>query len=685
MYCATPLASPITAVVFYFSLITLGSFGILSSIIGIIDNSMGQSISATNEMKRKQGREAVNALAAQKIESLKSGSKYSSRVAAESLDVIERVLGGKSFHKKTHVDVFVRGAVPKTFYWYRCHFSHRCAQLAQTSMFENTITFVILMTAVSAGMETSASTSPKAIATLNNFIQNMFVIDLLVRWMAEVYPWFFFEENWNKFDFMIVLISYVPLNFNLVVIRMLRLLRLLKLMRRFPTLQIIMVSLTNSVNAIVLITSIMFIIITILGGVGVLLFAENDPLHFIDIRAAFVALFQVMTLDGWGNLLWINLFGCDQTYYPGTPLEYMCVSSKPNFVAAAIFYPLVVASLCWVMMTMFIGLMTASMSEALLQSKTNIFVDSEVDAIKKERRISTFFVHKLDVAFRFLDFSEKGVLGRAEVQFAIEHAGLKIDPVEFRKVWDKKDIGEPLIDFSQFLVIAIDLRHIGTARRMKKKMKRSASGRWVSDHSLISTDELSLENQVVCDVDGDEYIAVGTSEGSPSAPSQREGEGEREVVTGSIAIEEDMMSILSLNSLLFPRKTDVKTGTAPAPAPAPAPDNMWSWASLGNIVADWQSGGQQAEYKEVVPETPLPIVIEEKPPIRFNDDTGSVASIRTGVSIQRRRYTKEEQLEMKAFLEQKMAEAVPTTQTKPKFKFTVARKSVEGSSKSNVL
>ena len=151
---------------------------------------------------------------------------------------------------------------------------------------------------------------------------------------------FYFTDNWNKFDIAIVSISYVPLSGGggiILMLRLLRLMRLLKLMKRFKTLQIILETLSSSLKSVIMISGLMFIWMTIMSGIGILLFGKNDPLHYKDIRVAFISTFQCMTLDSWSALLYINLFGCDVIGYDDRP--ELCTDPEARFIAAAIYFP----------------------------------------------------------------------------------------------------------------------------------------------------------------------------------------------------------------------------------------------------------------------------------------------------------------------------------------------------------
>ena len=43
--------------------------------------------------------------------------------------------------------------------------------------------------------------------------------------------------------------------------------------------------------------------------IGVFIFGENDPMHFGDLHHAMVTLFKVLTLEGWTDIMNIQLYG----------------------------------------------------------------------------------------------------------------------------------------------------------------------------------------------------------------------------------------------------------------------------------------------------------------------------------------------------------------------------------------
>jgi voltage-gated sodium channel len=57
---------------------------------------------------------------------------------------------------------------------------------------------------------------------------------------------------------------------------------------------------------VIMLLAILFYIYSI---IGVFVFGDNDPMHFGDLHHALVTLFKVLTLEGWTDIMNIQLYG----------------------------------------------------------------------------------------------------------------------------------------------------------------------------------------------------------------------------------------------------------------------------------------------------------------------------------------------------------------------------------------
>ena len=73
----------------------------------------------------------------------------------------------------------------------------------------------------------------------NNFALAIFTIEVVLKVVAEAFnPMRYFESNWNKFDFTVVVASYLPGAGEIaMLLRMVRVLLVLKLVKQVPGLR----------------------------------------------------------------------------------------------------------------------------------------------------------------------------------------------------------------------------------------------------------------------------------------------------------------------------------------------------------------------------------------------------------------------------------------------------------------
>jgi hypothetical protein len=166
------------------------------------------------------------------------------------------------------------------------------------------------------------------------------------------------------------------------------------------------------------------------------------------------------------------------------------VSPKARFIISALFFTASVAILTWVMVTMFIGLLTTGMEESLLKRKKLEEVEMKVRRVlyrwkrlhsgdnvtegpRNLRRVDIILLRR---AFSFLDFSKRGAIGRVEVFFAFEISGLAITSDEFNIFWKETRKQNPnVLDFSEFLTIIFHVRDLAIKSKIDFKHDGSLS------------------------------------------------------------------------------------------------------------------------------------------------------------------------------------------------------------------
>ena len=103
--------------------------------------------------------------------------------------------------------------------------------------------------------------------------------------------------------------SFLPVD--LAFLRLVRLLRVFKLARSFPSLRIIVEALLAAMSGVSYIMIMILVMNFIFAAMGIIFFGRNDPQHFGDLSRAMMTVWICETLDGWEDVLYINVYGCD--------------------------------------------------------------------------------------------------------------------------------------------------------------------------------------------------------------------------------------------------------------------------------------------------------------------------------------------------------------------------------------
>lgn len=178
------------------------------------------------------------------------------------------------------------------------------------------------------------------VVAIDMFVLGVFVLEIAVKMGVEgVRPWMFFankEWRWNWFDFIIVLFC-IPLPESLVgggasiapVLRLFRLARLMKLIKKVPQLQMIVMGLIGGLRSIGYISLLLVLIFYLFAILGVSMFRATDPFHWKTVPIAFMTLFRAATLEDWTDLMYINIYGC-QHYSGGIYHSGVSLSDSQN-------------------------------------------------------------------------------------------------------------------------------------------------------------------------------------------------------------------------------------------------------------------------------------------------------------------------------------------------------------------
>ena len=172
--------------------------------------------------------------------------------------------------------------------------------LIESRRFEAVITVLIIINAVTLGLETSERAMDAfgpLLQTLDQAILGVFVAELLAR--LAVYRQNFFRDPWRVFDLVVVGIALVPATAGLSVLRALRILRVLRLVSMVPSLRRVVGGLIAALPGMGSIMLLLGLVYYVFAVMATKLFGASFPDWFGTIGLSAYSLFQIMTLESW--------------------------------------------------------------------------------------------------------------------------------------------------------------------------------------------------------------------------------------------------------------------------------------------------------------------------------------------------------------------------------------------------
>ena len=174
------------------------------------------------------------------------------------------------------------------------------AALIESPAVEKFIIGLILLNAVTLGMETSAALMSRygtVLQTRDDLIISIFVFEIGLRIAAHGRA--FFKDPWSLFDFTVVAIALVPSSSQFSVLRALRVLRVLRLFSMVPQMRRVVGALLSAIPGLSTIIMVLLLIFYVFAVIATNLFGQQYTDWFGSIGSSMYTLFQVMTLESW--------------------------------------------------------------------------------------------------------------------------------------------------------------------------------------------------------------------------------------------------------------------------------------------------------------------------------------------------------------------------------------------------
>ncbi|SDX53929.1 voltage-gated sodium channel [Albimonas donghaensis] len=176
----------------------------------------------------------------------------------------------------------------------------RLRNVLDAPAFERAIVGLILLNALTLGLETSASVNAAIgpmLFALDRAILAVFVVELALRLYVRRLA--FFNDPWRIFDLVVVGVALVPASGPLSILRAFRILRVLRMVSVVPSMRRVVTGLLRAIpgmGSVVLLMSLIFYVFSVMATK---LFGAAHPEWFGDLGESAYTLFQVMTLESW--------------------------------------------------------------------------------------------------------------------------------------------------------------------------------------------------------------------------------------------------------------------------------------------------------------------------------------------------------------------------------------------------
>ena len=280
----------------------------------------------------------------------------------------------------------------------------------------------------------------------------------------------YLRDVWNRLDFMILVFQsafYVvdaTMSLDrdtaiklLNMVRLMRLLRVLQLVKTSSQLKLIVGAVLEAAHAMRFIGVIHFLFYFLFALGGFEAFAKNDPLHFGNFHTAMLTLFRCATLDDWTDVMYINMFGCARKGYERYPALCTDNSFGWGWLGACYFVIFIVIG-SFVLLSLFIGVVTATMEEAADKMRLSQEIETRVSRVQRVKKVPSSTIDHYRNVYTKLDVDRRGAVEVSELRIAILVAGQDVKEEELNTLFGLMDAnGNGHIDFAEFLLFICDV------------------------------------------------------------------------------------------------------------------------------------------------------------------------------------------------------------------------------------
>lgn len=305
------------------------------------------------------------------------------------------------------------------------------------------------------------------------FVGEVFIKLVAHKWRPDRY----FRDNWNRFDFAIVIGSFIPGEGGLLVLlRLLRLMRILKLARAFPRLAVIVKALLKGVSSIGYVGVIMMVFFYMFAIVGVIMFGKSDPWHYATLHVALISLFRCATLDGWYEAMLINMIGCDQGIDIYGQFPQLCTDPKAMPISSTLYFMVFLVISANILLVLFIGVVATTMDEVREQNEVKEILWQELEEMEEEWGVTMKQLRAFQSIFHMIDQEGDGLLNLDEMETALDMLNLEVTPIQLKRLYnvlDENGQGIHCANFVRLILMTPKYLELSKSRRAMLKFREA--------------------------------------------------------------------------------------------------------------------------------------------------------------------------------------------------------------------
>lgn len=143
-------------------------------------------------------------------------------------------------------------------------------------------------------------------STLDMLVTLYFAFEIALKLYVEKNKIDFFRSKWNVFDFVVVLVSIIPLSSfeSVAIVRLLRIFRVLRLITVNDNIKKLLIALEGAIPAIGNIVILMFIVFYIYAIIGNQFFSGLESGLWSNFSISMLTLFRILTFEDWTDVMY---------------------------------------------------------------------------------------------------------------------------------------------------------------------------------------------------------------------------------------------------------------------------------------------------------------------------------------------------------------------------------------------